>query len=129
MSTTADSGAGSLQQAILDANATAGADIITFDPATNTVPIVDIDLPAITESLTIQGNGVGQTIIEPGYADPGKLYIDATTGTFALNDLTVQAGIVLVESTGAVTVGFTTSTPWTTPRSSSRPSMERWRRR
>ena len=107
VSNTADSGPGSLHQAILDANAAAGADLITFDASTNTLPIVDIDLPRITDSVTIQGNGVGQTIIEPGYADPGKFYIDATTGSFVVSDLTVQAGLVLVESTGVATVEFT----------------------
>lgn len=58
--TTADSGLGSLRQAILDANATPGADTIVFDiPAglcgPNGVCSIALasDLPAITEAVTI----------------------------------------------------------------------------
>src|SRR6185369_13549143 len=54
---TNDSGAGSLRQAILDANAAAGADTIAFDiPGTGVHTIVPfLPLPAITEGLTIDG--------------------------------------------------------------------------
>ena len=57
VTTTADSGAGSLRQAILDANANAGADTIAFDiPGSGTHSITPLTaLPAITQSLTIDG--------------------------------------------------------------------------
>lgn len=57
VSNTADSGAGSLRQAMLDANAAAGADQIHFaipDPGVKTIALLT-QLPAVTESLTIDG--------------------------------------------------------------------------
>ena len=57
VTTTADSGAGSLRQAILDANTNAGADTIAFDiPGSGVHTITPLTaLPAITQSLTIDG--------------------------------------------------------------------------
>ncbi len=57
VSNTADSGAGSLRQAILDANANPGADTIAFDiPGSGIHTITPLTaLPAITQSLTIDG--------------------------------------------------------------------------
>ncbi|MDQ3379964.1 MAG: right-handed parallel beta-helix repeat-containing protein [Actinomycetota bacterium] len=53
VNTTADSGPGSLRQAILNANATPGADTITF---TDTMTIAPTSaLPTITEAVTIDG--------------------------------------------------------------------------
>ncbi len=54
---TADSGAGSLRQAILDANANAGADTIAFDiPGAGVHTISPVTaLPSITEQATIDG--------------------------------------------------------------------------
>jgi hypothetical protein len=54
---TNDSGAGSLRQAILDANATSGADTIAFNiPGTGVKTITPTSpLPAVTESVVIDG--------------------------------------------------------------------------
>ena len=54
---TNDSGAGSLRRAILDANATTGADTINFNiPGTNVHTITpNTELPQITEAVTIDG--------------------------------------------------------------------------
>jgi choice-of-anchor C domain-containing protein len=54
---TNDSGAGSLRQAILDANANAGADIITFNIAGSGTQIINVltVLPTITDQVTIDG--------------------------------------------------------------------------
>src|SRR5712672_2730495 len=57
VNSTADSGAGSLRQAILDANATAGEDLIHFEippPGPYTI-ILTSALPDITDELTIDG--------------------------------------------------------------------------
>src|SRR5436190_13609255 len=61
---TADSGAGSLRQAILDANATAGADLINFTiPAAGVQTISPLSaLPDITDAVTIDG-----------YSQPGAI--------------------------------------------------------
>ena len=57
VTTTADSGAGSLRQAILDANTNPGADTIAFDIPGSAIHTITplTTLPAITESLTIDG--------------------------------------------------------------------------
>ncbi len=55
---TNDAGAGSLRQAILDANGAAGPDTIVFDPAINggTITLATA-LPAITDAVTVTGPG------------------------------------------------------------------------
>jgi hypothetical protein len=57
VTTTADSGAGSLRQAILDANANAGVDTIAFNIPGSGVQTISpaTNLPAITEKVTIDG--------------------------------------------------------------------------
>ena len=59
VTTISDSGAGSLRQAILDANAHAGADFITFSIGTGIGLVKTITptsaLPAITDAVTIDG--------------------------------------------------------------------------
>jgi parallel beta-helix repeat protein len=59
VTTTADSGTGSLRQAILDANATPGADTISFNLGSGIGTIYTIavatELPAITDRVTIDG--------------------------------------------------------------------------
>src|SRR5262249_56486896 len=55
---TSDSGPGSLRQAILDANISPGADVITFDPAAFSTPSTIrllSSLPDVTGDLTING--------------------------------------------------------------------------
>ena len=66
---TNNSGPGSLAQAITDANATPGADVITFNLPTNAPCIISLtsQLPFITDALTIDG-----------YSQPGS-----TQGTIA----------------------------------------------
>ncbi len=61
----ADSGAGSLRQAILDANATIGLDTISFQIPGSGVHTISVSaaLPAITQPLVIDGTS------QPGYAN------------------------------------------------------------
>jgi hypothetical protein len=70
---TADSGAGSLRQAILDANANAGFDTITFDPATfpPAAPAVISPasaLPAMTDPAGASVDGTGAGVVINGSA-------------------------------------------------------------
>jgi hypothetical protein len=57
VTSTADAGAGTLRQAILDANAHAGADTIAFNITGSGVHTIapTADLPAITDAVTIDG--------------------------------------------------------------------------
>ena len=141
VSNTADSGPGSFPQAILDANVASSAGVnstITFDPVINGLPIVGNGLPPITAdatvvpgSITIQGNGVGQTIIETpgsnaiqiltgnttvavadltirGDGDGGMnaAVTPAATGTIVLEDIQVENGFAFFQSAGAATVNL-----------------------
>jgi len=62
VSNTNDDGAGSLRQAIIDAEAHAGTDIINATGVTGTITLAT-GLPNITESLTINGSGKGNLFI------------------------------------------------------------------
>ena len=65
VTTTADSGPGSLRQALTDANVSPGPDTITF-AVTGTIAL-DSPLPAIGDDLTLQGPGAGELAISGGY--------------------------------------------------------------
>lgn len=54
----ADSGAGSLRQAIEDANSSTGADIIDLSPVASGTILLESDLPEIIDDLTLQGSQV-----------------------------------------------------------------------
>ena len=74
-----DAGAGSLRQAVLDANANAGADTITFDPSlagTITLTTGQID---ITDTVTITGPGAA--VLEVSGNDASRIFDIATSGT------------------------------------------------
>ncbi|HBU01114.1 MAG TPA: hypothetical protein DEB20_00850 [Acidimicrobiaceae bacterium] len=79
VSNTNDSGAGSLRQAVLDANANAGADTITFDPSvTGTITLTSGQI-AITDTVTITGPGA--TALEVSGNDASRIFDIATSGT------------------------------------------------
>lgn len=83
---TNDSGAGSLRQAILDANANAGPDIINFSIGSGAQRItLTSSLPTISDPLTIDGT------TQPGYA--GTPIIEVTTDGQVIGDgLTITDG-------------------------------------
>ena len=63
VTTTADAGAGSFRQAILDSNAAPGADQISFSIGSGVASIMPASgLPALTEAVTIDGS------TQPGFA-------------------------------------------------------------
>ncbi|MBX3400671.1 MAG: right-handed parallel beta-helix repeat-containing protein [Gemmataceae bacterium] len=80
VTTTADSGAGSLRQAILDANATGGADFIFFSiggGGTQTIAL-STPLPALTDEVIIAGN------TQPGYTSTPLIRVNGSgIGTVA----------------------------------------------
>lgn len=100
VSTLADSGAGSLRQAIIDANAAAGADVIEFDASlAGTIALGGTELP-ITESLTIQGPGPDRLTIDAGAA---SRIFNVFFGVSGIRGLTLTGGNV-ADSGGAVLV-------------------------
>jgi hypothetical protein len=109
VNTTADSGAGSLRQAILDANAAAGADIIQFAiagagphtiaPATPLPAITDqVDIDGTTQSGAACPNGGAAAVLmivlngasAPGGADVGGLTFNDGSDGSSLRGLVLQ---------------------------------------
>jgi len=71
VSTLADSGAGSLRQAMLAANAAAGVDTITFTAGlTGTIDVLS-DLPDLTGGIDLQGPGASVITIDGGWTAAG----------------------------------------------------------
>ncbi len=89
VSTLADSGAGSLRQAMLDANSASGVDTITFTAGlTGTIDVLS-DLPYLDGGIDLQGPGASVITIDGGWAEN-----DANTGhsLFVLDDIDVAEG-------------------------------------
>jgi len=109
VTSTADSGAGTLRQAILDANANAGPDTIAFNvtgSGVHTIPLAS-PLPALTSPVTIDGYtqaGASPNTLPVGQGLSTALRIEVTgAGTC----FSVQADDVLIR--GLVVNGCTTS--------------------
>jgi LPXTG-motif cell wall-anchored protein len=90
VTTLSDSGAGSLRQAIVDANASAGADTIVFDAGLTGTITLSSNLPNISDPLTITGPGEddlvidGATTYRPFWIEPGE--------SLTISDLTLRRG-------------------------------------
>ena len=77
VTTTADSGSGSLRQAILDANANPGADVIRFGlpgSGVQTIAVTSAALPAVTDPVVINGRS------QPGFAGSPLVRVDNPGG-------------------------------------------------
>lgn len=84
VTTTSDSGPGSLRQAILDANSTPGPDVIQFAIPGPQIPTIALrsPLPDIAEAVTIDGT------TQPA----GKVEINGAGAGLGINGLTVRGG-------------------------------------
>src|SRR5688572_15593433 len=115
VTTTADSGPGSLRQAILDANASPGADIITFlipvagnrfeGSGSNTYAVIEVAtvLPTITEAVVIDGSTQPNTNI--GSIAGQTVGVDAIAqASIAYPDVYIvpAAGFVFPSITGTI---------------------------
>ena len=90
VTSTVDSGLGSLRNTIIDASSNLEADEIVFASSTNGV---EFDLSGaeivITESLTLTGNGAANTIID---AQQLSRIFNVQAGDFTLNGVTLKNG-------------------------------------
>ena len=87
-----DSGAGSLRQAIIDANTTEGNDTIDFNFDTGTSPYtitLSSALPNIVDASTAVGTGTAGTVTITGLGT-SSLTIDANKGNFSI--FSINAG-------------------------------------
>jgi hypothetical protein len=107
VTTTADSGAGSLRQAIVDANANAGLDTIAFNIAGAGVHTINVSLtplPTITSPVTIDGatqpGYAGSPLIEVHGSQTGGLSISAGSTTLRALVLNGFATAILFTSAG-----------------------------
>jgi len=82
-----DSGPGSLRQAILDANAAPGEDLIQIT-AVGVIPLFS-PLPVITEAVTIEGPGASLLAVDGGGA---WRILDAAAVPLTVANLTIQHG-------------------------------------
>jgi hypothetical protein len=104
-----DSGPGSLRQAILDANANAGADDITFS-VTGTITLTTGEL-LVTETLTIAGPGARQLTIDANI-NSRHFHVQNNTTNLALSGLTLTNGLVndnggsILNNGGNLTLSF-----------------------
>jgi len=101
---TNDAGAGSLRQAIIDANAAAGADVINFDAAvTGTITLTTGQL-SLYDSVDIQGPGA--SVLSVSGNDSSRvfyLYNNSTTIDVRIAGLTIRDGADII---GAGIVNF-----------------------
>ncbi len=89
-----DSGAGSLRQAILDANTAGGSNTIALNASLGTIALSS-DLPVIQSSITLQGNG---NALSGANTYRGLLVY---SGTVSISDLTIQNAVAQGGNGGA----------------------------
>jgi hypothetical protein len=91
---TADSGPGSLRQAILNANANPGVDVITFDiQASGPLSIKPLSaLPTISDPVTIDGS------TQPGFNGAPLIELDGSQAGAGVDGLTLAAGSSTIRS-------------------------------
>ena len=91
---TDDSGAGSLRQAILDANANPGADTIAFNiPASGVQTIMPAsDLPQITDKVTIDGYTQPGTSVNTDPVATNAVLLIELDGSAQINDIGLSVG-------------------------------------
>ena len=93
VTTDADSGAGSLRQAILDANAAAGADTIVF-----AIPGSGVHTIAPTSGLpTVSGPTILDATTQPGYAGSPLIEIDNSNANGTFYALLINGGDSVVK--------------------------------
>ncbi len=93
VTSTSNNGAGSLRQAIIDANAAAGADTIDFAPGVTGMINLTTDFPDITDSLTIRGPGSDALTISGNTLYHAFALKTVDNGTVTISGLTVSGSI------------------------------------
>ena len=101
-----DSGPESLRQAIIDANALAGRDIILFYPDLSGTLELQSGLPHLLEQADLIGPGAAQLTIDANYQAPVLVLIGSNGDSFTIRGLTLTGG----ESIGQGGAGISLNT-------------------
>ncbi len=100
---TNNSGVGSLRQAVLNANANAGPDTITFDPTVfataQTIVLATSNLAAFTGDTTVTGPAAGVTV----QGVSGSVFTVGAGTTASFSKLTVSGGSEGIRNLGTLT--------------------------
>jgi hypothetical protein len=103
-----NSGPGSLRQAVLNANANPGADVITFDPTffatARTIVLTGSNLAAFTGDTTVTGPAAGVTV--EAAVNSGDLFTVGAGATVSFTGLTVTGSALsnAIVNNGTLTV-------------------------
>ncbi|MBI1766046.1 MAG: CSLREA domain-containing protein, partial [Acidobacteria bacterium] len=95
VTTADDAGAGSLRQAITDANATGpGADVINFSALFNTAQTINLAtvLPSLTTSMNINGPGANLLTVRRDTGGDYRIFTINAGQTVSLSNLTISNG-------------------------------------
>jgi hypothetical protein len=93
---TNDSGAGSLRQAILDANSSSGKDTITFLPGVTGVINLASALPVLSTNIDMEGPGALSLTVQPSSGDNFGVFTVGTGAVVAIAGLTIADGTAAV---------------------------------
>ena len=102
VTTNQDSGAGSLRQAILDANVDNVADVINFNLASPATITVASQLPTISQPLTISGPGAASLTVSGG--DTTSIFRVGVGVTVTISGMTIADGAA-TEAAGIFNAG------------------------
>ena len=91
VTTLADAGAGSLRQAILDANANPGADVVDFQAGLTGQVVLTSGRLQIVDDLDILGPGQDELTIDAA-GNGGVFYVDAAVTNATITGLTITGG-------------------------------------
>jgi hypothetical protein len=102
-----DAGAGSLRQAVIDANNLLGADTVTFDAVLSgdTITLGGVELE-ISEALAIDATALTNNVTIDASNDSRIFNITATTGHFTLAGLTLTGGRTIGNNANAADTTF-----------------------
>lgn len=102
----ADSGTGSLRQAILDANATAGADTIDMTGISGTISLVTA-LPDVIDSVSFLGPGANRLAVsrDPSSESAFRIFTIGPSVTVSYAGLTISRGTGGSSGAGGIYVG------------------------
>lgn len=96
-------GTGTLRQAIVDANASGGADVITFNSGVTGTILLSAALPDLADGATISGPGANVLTVrrDPNAATSFRIFTVNSGNTVTISGLTISGGLITTSGFGA----------------------------